>query len=218
MKLNLVVAQGVHQGKTIPITVAEFRIGRDPDCQLRPASPSISKKHCSIIIREERVFLKDFGSTNGTFVNNEQVAGECELKDGDYLKAGPLDFTVKIEASASSPHLRAIPSAPAAAPATAPAPAPAPAVAKAPAKPAAKPAADSDDMAALLLADGDDDAPAASVGTVEQTIPDGTTIMEMPAIPGGDPKKEDDKKKGFNADTSAAAAAILSKYLRRPRT
>ena len=38
MKVNLVVATGVHQGKVIPILGTEFLIGRDPQCQLRPAS------------------------------------------------------------------------------------------------------------------------------------------------------------------------------------
>ena len=39
MKISLVVAQGVHTGKVIPVTAAEFVIGRDPQCHLRPASP-----------------------------------------------------------------------------------------------------------------------------------------------------------------------------------
>ncbi len=69
MKLRLVVVGGVHDGKAIPITVPQFVIGRDPQCQLRPASPAISKRHCAVLVRGTQVFVRDFGSTNGTFVN-----------------------------------------------------------------------------------------------------------------------------------------------------
>src|SRR3954471_9502842 len=92
MKLSLVVAQGVHAGKVIPVTSTEFVIGRDPQWQLRPASPAISKQHCALTTRGDKVFVRDCGSTNGTFINDEQVAGEREAKTGDKLKVGPLEF------------------------------------------------------------------------------------------------------------------------------
>src|SRR5258708_23728592 len=97
MKVSLVVAQGVHQGKTIPIPVAQFLIGREDGCQLRPSSPAISKKHCGILVKGAKVFVQDFGSTNGTFVNDEQVTGESEVKDGDKIRVGPLEFMLKVE-------------------------------------------------------------------------------------------------------------------------
>src|SRR5947208_13548005 len=102
MKLSLVVAQGVHTGKVIPITLPQFVIGRDPQCQLRPASPAISKRHCAVLVRGGKVFVQDFGSTNGTFVNDEPVKGEVEVKDGDRFKAGPLEFTISLQTTAAA--------------------------------------------------------------------------------------------------------------------
>lgn len=96
MKLSLVVAQGNPAGKEIPIRLSQFLIGRDPDCHLRPASPLVSKRHCAIIQRDNQVFIRDFNSTNGTFVNKEQLKGERQLQSGDELRLGPLVFTVKI--------------------------------------------------------------------------------------------------------------------------
>jgi predicted component of type VI protein secretion system len=96
MKLSLVVAQGNPVGKEIPIRLSQFVIGRDPDCHLRPASPLVSKRHCAIIQRDNQVFIRDFNSTNGTFVNKEQLKGERQLQSGDELRLGPLVFTVKI--------------------------------------------------------------------------------------------------------------------------
>jgi pSer/pThr/pTyr-binding forkhead associated (FHA) protein len=100
MKVSLVVASGAHQGKVIPVVGAQFVIGRDPQCHLRPASQAVSKQHCAIVIREGVVSLKDFGSTNGSVLNDTIVKGEeRELKNNDSVKVGPLDFTIRIEES-----------------------------------------------------------------------------------------------------------------------
>ena len=48
MKLSLLVlTPGKMEGKSIPITIPQFVIGRDPQCNLRPASALISKRHCT---------------------------------------------------------------------------------------------------------------------------------------------------------------------------
>ena len=55
MNLALVVMPpGKLEGKAIPITLPRFIIGRDPQCQLRPASPVVSKRHCALLCRGER--------------------------------------------------------------------------------------------------------------------------------------------------------------------
>jgi pSer/pThr/pTyr-binding forkhead associated (FHA) protein len=241
MKISLVVAQGVHTGKVIPVTSADFVIGRDPQCQLRPASPAVSKQHCGISSRDGKVYLRDCGSTNGTFLNDEQIAGEREVKTGDRLRVGPLEFDLRIEAGTPASK-----SSPAIKPAAAPAPRP-------DGKPAAKPhpaaaalatgpvpegatmimapptppgaanttvvdagntlSEDPDQLAAMLLGLDDGSGP-----TVEQMSADPTTVMEMPALgakPGEEKKKEEKKGHG---DSASAAAEVLSKYMRRPRT
>src|SRR5215471_3895522 len=101
MKLSLVVSSpGKAEGKVIPITLSQFVIGRDPQCHLRPASAVISKRHCAILIRNGKAFVRDFDSTNGTFINEEPVKGERELANNDFLTIGPLNFRVALEASA----------------------------------------------------------------------------------------------------------------------
>jgi len=101
MKLSLVVqTPGHNQGKVLEIKLSEFVVGRDPQCHLRPSSLKISKRHCAVLQRDNKVFVRDLESINGTFVNAAQVKGEVELHDGDRLKVGPLLFEVKIEVAA----------------------------------------------------------------------------------------------------------------------
>jgi predicted component of type VI protein secretion system len=104
MKVSLTVAvPGDMEGKQIPITLAEFLIGRDPECHLCPASPRVGKRHCAFLLRHQRVFLKTFDTMTGTFVNDRRVDGEVQLLDGDWLKIGPLLFRLNIEASPVHP-------------------------------------------------------------------------------------------------------------------
>ncbi|HTK78471.1 MAG TPA: FHA domain-containing protein [Gemmataceae bacterium] len=227
MKLSLVVASGVHEGKAIPITTPQFVIGRDEQCQLRPASPAISKRHCALMVRGGQVFVRDFGSTNGTFVNGQLVEGEVELFDRDLLKVGPLEFRVGMEVSTVMSKPAAAKSAAAAKVAATPAKSPAPAAKPAapedddvvaiggPAEPTSGPP--SDKIAELLLG-GDDGAGAAKTANTlgNEAIPDGSTIMELPAA---EKTGQQAKPKAVvgTGNTSEAAAEILKKYHRRPR-
>jgi len=112
MKVSLVVASGAHQGKVIPLTGPQFLIGRDAQCHLRPASQAISKRHCGILVRDGKVYIKDFGSTNGTTVNDGQIKDEeIVVVDGATLKLGPLDFIVRIEPTAPNPDGTPLPAA-----------------------------------------------------------------------------------------------------------
>jgi pSer/pThr/pTyr-binding forkhead associated (FHA) protein len=164
MKVSLVVlSTGKAAGQAIPIPTAQFIIGRDPQCNLRPGSAMISKRHCAILVKNEQVFLRDFGSTNGTFLNDVQVQGEVPVKDGDVLKAGPLLFKVAIVGTP--------------APST-PTPPPAP--------PQPKKSNIMDDDAAAMLLDVDEDGavsvPVVAGETEEASVPGGSTVTEMPAV------------------------------------
>ena len=172
MKLSLIVSNaGKSSGQAIAIPLAQFVIGRDPECNLRPASVLISKRHCALITRNGQVFVRDFDSTNGTFVNEKQITGEVPLNHGDSLKVGPLDFKVVIEGKAAAPT--PLPgSAPSAAASMA-------AKKKSTPLPPVKTGVPDDDAAALLLALDDE----TETGSVDKMgIPDGSTVMDMPIV------------------------------------
>jgi hypothetical protein len=61
------------------------------------------------------------------------------------------------------------------------------------------------------------DEPAGSGPTVESMSADPTTVMEMPAL-GNQPGETKKEEKKSHTDSASAAAEVLSKYMRRPRT
>jgi pSer/pThr/pTyr-binding forkhead associated (FHA) protein len=96
MEVKLIVAKGKHAGKEVPVAKPKFVIGRAEDCHLRPFSELVSRHHCAIIADDGPVAVRDFGSKNGTFVNGDRVEGEKELKNGDRLVIGNLEFEVQV--------------------------------------------------------------------------------------------------------------------------
>lgn len=206
MKLSLqVLSQGSAYGTKIPVSLAQFVIGRDPQCHLRPASPLISKRHCALLVKAGKVFLRDFGSTNGTYVNDEPVKGERQLKANDLLKVGPLIFRLLVEGV----------------PVDKPTPPPPQA------RPAPEASGDDESIAAMLLSlqeEGGDAEPVGGGSVKAEDIPAGTTVMDIPTMPpespppGAPAKQEPPKKPKESASSSSAAAALLAKYSRRPRS
>ncbi len=96
MELKLKVVEGKNAGQEIAVAGKKFFIGRAEDCHLRPGSDLISRHHCVLLIEDGYVGVRDFGSKNGTYVNDERVVGERELKAGDRLLVGPLRFEVQL--------------------------------------------------------------------------------------------------------------------------
>ncbi len=96
LQANLKVVGGRHHGKMIPLATKKFLIGREQDCHLRPNSELISRHHCVFAVDDFSVRVRDLGSTNGTFVNDERVRGEAVLQSGDRIRVGKLDFELVI--------------------------------------------------------------------------------------------------------------------------
>ncbi|HEY4308301.1 MAG TPA: FHA domain-containing protein [Pirellulales bacterium] len=102
MEVRLKVLLGPNAGKELPVAGPKFLIGRAEDCQLRPRSDLISRHHCVLLIEDGMMSVRDFGSKNGTLVNGERVRGECELKNGDKLVVGPLEFEFCVHVGVAS--------------------------------------------------------------------------------------------------------------------
>ena len=68
-------------------------IGRSKKCDIYIKDPFMSKENTHIYLHEGKFYIKDLGSTNGTFVNGKQLLDKpSRLKDSDKITIGGVDF------------------------------------------------------------------------------------------------------------------------------
>jgi hypothetical protein len=120
MRVTLEATAGPGAGRKILLRTKQVaRIGRTQLADYVFQDSYLSGVHFSISFDGRECRLQDLGSSNGTFVNGQQVM-EATLKSGDEIGAGACRFSVAIDLS--GPHRSPAALAPAAAE---PAPAPA---------------------------------------------------------------------------------------------
>ena len=100
MQVKLKILKGSRKEKLLPIQGEKLLIGRGEECDLRPRSESVSRKHSVITITDSQVTIRDLESKNGTFVNGERITGSRGLQDGDQLRIGPMEFELQIDSQA----------------------------------------------------------------------------------------------------------------------
>jgi pSer/pThr/pTyr-binding forkhead associated (FHA) protein len=208
MEVKLVITNGKQAGKEIPIKSAKFVIGRNEDCELRPQSHLVSRRHCAILVGADSAAVEDLGSTNGTFLNDEKLVGRHSLKSGDRIKVGLLEVEVQLPVALggkSKPKVESIQ--------------------EAAARTAAKAAASDDDLDVTSWL-GDEDSslmpspPAKKTPASDETIA-GTSLVDTTAMPlssAPPKKKEEEKKKEEPAKKDEPAKAkSVSKFNRQAK-
>jgi hypothetical protein len=80
---------GKYQGGEFPLRMnREIIIGRSSDLDMVLVEDMVSRRHAKISSTDADVFIQDMGSTNGTFVNGEKIAGRAQLQEGDRILVG----------------------------------------------------------------------------------------------------------------------------------
>ncbi len=69
-------------------------VGRHDDCVIRIRSSQVSRRHCEIFEADDRLMVRDLGSSNGTYVNGKRVLGQQPLNVGDVIGIGGVSLRV----------------------------------------------------------------------------------------------------------------------------
>ena len=87
----------VHLERTYILPVGQFVVGRGDGCDIKLVNPTVSREHARIIVRTERVVIRDLSSSHGVIVNSSKLVGPKELEDGDEVALGTeqLKFFIK---------------------------------------------------------------------------------------------------------------------------
>ena len=83
----LFVIQGRDQGKRFDLDAPVIGVGREATNAIRLHDVEVSRRHAQVVQTDEAFKLVDLGSSNGTFVNEQQI-DQHVLQSGDRVQVG----------------------------------------------------------------------------------------------------------------------------------
>ncbi|WP_165226519.1 FHA domain-containing protein [Aquisphaera insulae] len=101
MNYLLQIVRGRSEATNLKLAPGVNSVGRHDDCLIRIRSSQVSRKHCEVIVNEDKLLVRDLGSANGTYVNGKRVLGQQALKAGDELMVGGV--TLRVGQSGATP-------------------------------------------------------------------------------------------------------------------
>lgn len=108
MKAQFTFLSGARAGEVLTLSKHYIGLGRHPLSDVRfdtERDLDVSARHAAVMQKSEGYVLQDLNSTNGTFVNQQRVAGDVQLHNGDVIsfgQSGPaLEFHI-VEAETAS--------------------------------------------------------------------------------------------------------------------
>src|ERR1700730_673207 len=78
--------KGANQGDSVDLVGDKIALGRNQDCPVVLNVPAVSREHAVIRRIQDKFYIEDMKSRNGTFVNNKEVTTRTLLKDNDKIK------------------------------------------------------------------------------------------------------------------------------------
>ena len=155
---QLIMRSGPTPGAVFNLGGEQLTVGRDSTNDVVINDAEISRRHARLTFQGGKYILEDLGSTNGTFVNGQRLAGPRVLKAGEVVSFGE-QIVLVYEASTfdpaatiASPRATAVPSA--SRPISAPPPAPADYAGSVPASPVSTPVPARTNLTPILIGVG----------------------------------------------------------------
>ena len=88
-QFRFIVKKGPNPGHSYPAFAEKITIGRDPMSDIIFKDPEVSRRHVQFTRDGSGYLIEDLGSTNGTFINGERLAGQqIRLKAGQEIALG----------------------------------------------------------------------------------------------------------------------------------
>ncbi len=83
---QIVFVKGFNKGHAIELLGDRIVMGRNADCNVVVNVPAVSREHAVIRKINNKYYIEDLKSRNGTFVNDIEVSTRTQLKDQDKIK------------------------------------------------------------------------------------------------------------------------------------
>jgi len=85
----------------LPTGDCEVSFGRSDENDICVLDRKSSRYHCKLLVANGEIVLEDLNSTNGVFVNHQQVTGRQKLAYGDFIGIGQTVFTIMRDANSA---------------------------------------------------------------------------------------------------------------------
>jgi len=86
------VLKGQNPGQLLPLEGDSIVLGRHPECDVVLEIGAVSRQHARLIRAGDDFYVEDLNSRNGTFLNDEMVAGRQRLRENDRLRICDMEF------------------------------------------------------------------------------------------------------------------------------
>jgi len=106
-RLELLVVRGVLSGRRFSVVVGGSHLGRSGVCEIAIDDPLLSRQHCLFDYAHGELRLTDLASTNGTFVNGQELAAKSiVLHKHDLITLGASTDLIVLPSHAAKRYLR----------------------------------------------------------------------------------------------------------------
>lgn len=85
---TLTIIEGPSTGREFSLAQEAMIIGRSDQSDIVIDAPVVSRRHARIVWRDAKHYIEDLGSSNGTFLNGQQVQEARPLAAGDEIALG----------------------------------------------------------------------------------------------------------------------------------
>lgn len=90
LRCSLVVYSGGDTGRQITLEQGTQSVGRSAAAGIQIDGPGMSRLHAEVVVDGATVTLRDLGSANGSFVQDQRLNGARLLRDGDLVRLGSV--------------------------------------------------------------------------------------------------------------------------------
>lgn len=100
MDVRFVIVAPASKRQTIPVRLP-ILAGRSEEAKFRIQQDSVSRRHCEFFVKDDAVFIRDMGSTNGTQLDDELIPASVptRVKPGSIVRIGSVAFRVDYAAA-----------------------------------------------------------------------------------------------------------------------
>lgn len=97
------ILRDTQTGREHPVSPEGLRIGRASQNDVVLSDKKVSRNHATLWAQDAQLYVRDEGSTNGTWVNDERITAPRALQAGDRVRVGDTVFEVAVSAAPPLP-------------------------------------------------------------------------------------------------------------------